>query len=94
MSLFDRIFMSFEMGMRKPDKIAFDVVTDAIGLSHGEILFFDDTDENVEGARLAGLQAVKVSDPIDIQFALAEIGITGTLSQMPHQGTPQSPSNV
>lgn len=82
-SLFDRIFMSFEMGLRKPEKAAFDAVATAIGMTHSEILFFDDTDENIEGARNAGLQTVKVNDPADIQRALTGIGICDALSQMP-----------
>ncbi len=57
LSRFDAVFMSPEIGMRKPEKRAFHHVTETIGLEPGDILFFDDMMENVDGARYAGLQA-------------------------------------
>jgi len=72
-SAFERIFSSPELGMRKPERAAFDAVTRAIGVDPGSILFFDDMLENVEGARTAGLQAVHVRGAEDIRQALATI---------------------
>ena len=43
--------------------IAFEAIARAIGVSPAGILFFDDTLENVEGARAAGLQTVHVREP-------------------------------
>ncbi len=78
--LFERIFMSFELGMRKPETAAFNSVAQSIDCPPDQILFFDDSAENVEGARLAGLQAVQVTEPDDIARALNAAGITPPLS--------------
>lgn len=71
---FDRVFMSSELGLRKPERAAFEAIAEAIGISSSATLFFDDTVENVEGARLAGLQAVHVRTPLDVKRALVDIG--------------------
>ncbi len=69
---FERVFVSSTMGHRKPDRKAFEHVLGETGRAAATVLFFDDTHENVEGARAAGLQAVQVAEPVDITRALAE----------------------
>ena len=63
---FDKIFISSDLGVRKPERRAFDAITADIGVAHEQILFFDDTFENITGAREAGLQAVYVQSPEDV----------------------------
>jgi len=70
---FDRVFVSSEIGMRKPEAAAFAHIAKAIGVAPGNILFFDDLVENVVGAVAAGLQAVQVRSPADVQGALARL---------------------
>ena len=70
LSRFDRIFVSSELGVRKPERASFDRISGEIGVPHGRILFFDDTLANVEGARAAGLQAVHVRRPEDVRDAV------------------------
>lgn len=72
-SAFERIFSSPELGLRKPERAAFDKVTREIGVEAPAVLFFDDFLENVEGARAAGLQAVHVRGYEDIRRALDAI---------------------
>jgi putative hydrolase of the HAD superfamily len=67
---FRRVFVSSEMGLRKPELASFDFIAREIGVAPGRILFFDDTLANVEGARRAGLQAVRVSGPDDVRNAV------------------------
>jgi HAD superfamily hydrolase (TIGR01493 family) len=67
---FGRRFLSSEMGLRKPDRAAFEHVARELGVPPGRILFFDDTEPNVAGARAAGLQAVHVRSPEDVARAL------------------------
>jgi putative hydrolase of the HAD superfamily len=67
---FDRIFTSCEIGARKPEREAFDHVARAIGLPCEAILFFDDTEANVAGARAAGMPAVHVRSPEDVRQAV------------------------
>jgi putative hydrolase of the HAD superfamily len=67
---FRKVFVSFELGARKPEREAFEMISREIGVSPGRILFFDDTLANVEGARRAGLQAIHVKSPQDVADAV------------------------
>jgi putative hydrolase of the HAD superfamily len=68
---FRKVFVSHEMGVRKPEREAFRRVAREIGVAPERILFFDDTESNVEGARRAGLQAVHVRSHEDVARAVA-----------------------
>jgi putative hydrolase of the HAD superfamily len=70
---FRRVFLSSEIGLRKPDREAFAFVAGEIGVPMPHILFFDDMLANVEGARVAGLQAVHVRSNADVIAALEAI---------------------
>jgi putative hydrolase of the HAD superfamily len=72
---FREIFLSSSIGLRKPDAKAYDHVVKAIGVPAGRIVFFDDSAENIEGARARGLTAVHVTSPADVADALAALGI-------------------
>ena len=66
----DGVFTSCAIGARKPERAAFDHVARAIGVPPARILFFDDTEANIEGALAAGLQAVRVRSPEDVADAV------------------------
>lgn len=68
---FKHVFVSSDIGKRKPEPEAFHHVAREIGVAPGQILFFDDLLENVEGARRAGLEAVHVPTVRDLEAALA-----------------------
>ena len=68
---FRKLYLSSRIGLRKPDREAFDYIARDIGTAPERILFFDDVQENVEGARCAGLQAVHVRSNADVAEALA-----------------------
>jgi glucose-1-phosphatase len=72
---FREIYLSSTIGLRKPEAAAYDHVVNAIGVPASRILFFDDSAENVAGARSRGLSAVHVRSPDDIATALAALGI-------------------
>jgi FMN phosphatase YigB (HAD superfamily) len=78
---FDRIFASHQLGLRKPEREAFDRVCALIGKDAGSILFFDDLVDNVEAARHAGLQAVQVRSPDDVAIALQSLGYSRPAAQ-------------
>lgn len=63
LSHFDRVFVSSDIGLRKPDVAAFRHVVGEMGVAPGNVLFFDDVAENADGAVRAGLQAVHVTTP-------------------------------
>ena len=67
---FRRQFLSYQMRLRKPERAAFDYVAREIGLETSRILFLDDLEQNVEGARAAGMGAVLVRTPDDVARAL------------------------
>lgn len=69
---FRKVFVSSDLGKRKPEPAAFAAVAAEIGVRLDEILFFDDTRENVEGARAVGMQGVHVRSIADIERAIPE----------------------
>lgn len=71
---FDRIFVSSDIGLRKPERQAFEHIAREIRVAPQAMLFFDDLAENVAGAQAAGLQAVHVRGPADVRMALQSIG--------------------
>ena len=72
---FREIFLSSSIGLRKPDAAAYDHVVNAIGVSAERIVFFDDSADNIAGARARGLVGVHVRSPDDVAQALAALGI-------------------
>lgn len=53
--LFDKVYLSHEMGMRKPNPEIFKRVCDEQGLEFAETLFIDDSIQHILGAQTAGL---------------------------------------
>jgi putative hydrolase of the HAD superfamily len=72
---FCEIYLSSTIGLRKPEAAAYDHVVKAIGVPASRIVFFDDSAENIEGARGRGLTAVHVTSPDDVAKTLAALGI-------------------
>jgi glucose-1-phosphatase len=72
---FQRIYVSNEIGARKPEAAAYRAVVADMGVLPQRILFFDDKAENVAGARASGLQAVQVTSTADIARALSALAI-------------------
>jgi putative hydrolase of the HAD superfamily len=70
---FRKIYVSHELGTRKPEATAFRTVVEDIGVPAERILFFDDAAENVAGARACGLAAVQVNAIADIERTLSEV---------------------
>jgi putative hydrolase of the HAD superfamily len=69
--LLDKWFVSCRMGARKPERASFEHVSKELGVPLERILFFDDTQANVEGARAAGVPTVWVRSPADVERAVA-----------------------
>ncbi len=55
--VFDEQFYSWELGVAKPDPGYFIAILDRLGATADRVLFVDDHQPNVEGARAAGLHA-------------------------------------
>lgn len=63
-TLTERVFVSHEMGMRKPDAEIYAEVLQQAGLSAGTTLFFDDNLQNVEAAAALGIRSIHVQQDI------------------------------
>jgi FMN phosphatase YigB (HAD superfamily) len=72
---FQKVFVSSTIGLRKPDRASFDHVVGEVGVPASSILFFDDTMENVVGARAAGLHAAHTRSTAEIVAALGRYGL-------------------
>ena len=75
MTLFDEQYLSYEMGLVKPDREAFDHTISSLGCAPHRVLFLDDNQINVEGARRAGLTAEKAVGPDEARDVLTRFGI-------------------
>lgn len=53
---FDRLFLSYEMGMLKPDPEIFEAVLNETGIKAEETLFIDDAEPNIETALSLGFR--------------------------------------
>lgn len=63
---FRHIYVSSEIGLRKPDSDAYLHVASDMGFAPGDIVFVDDTRENVDGAIEAGMDARWVRSDDDV----------------------------
>jgi glucose-1-phosphatase len=73
---FHRCYVSFEIGLMKPDRSVYEFVISDLGLEPEAILFFDDNPECVEAARDLGLRAYVAQGPAAVRESLAKLGIT------------------
>lgn len=55
--LFDRLFFSCELGVKKPDASYYGAIEAAIGLCEEEIAFWEDLPSHVDAAKRRGWQA-------------------------------------
>ena len=75
LSIFKTIYVSSELGVRKPDPRSFSLVAERMGVQASEVLFFDDSAENVDGAVSAGMRGVVVESTRDVTVALGRYGL-------------------
>ena len=62
--MFDVVVNSAFIGMRKPEKNIFNYLLEQLGLEPHQVLFLDDNPVNVRAAKKAGLQIIKVVQPV------------------------------
>lgn len=60
-SIFDELFLSFKLGMLKPNDDIYQYVINKLNTKPENIYFFDDNKENVEGAIKNGINAYQVT---------------------------------
>ena len=57
---FDKVFLSYEMQMAKPDERIFAALLEETGANPADTIYFDDTAENIEAGKRLGLTSVLV----------------------------------
>lgn len=67
---FREVFVSSDIGHRKPEIEAYADVAARIGCETGQILFFDDNPDNVKGARAAGMHSARIREHADLERAV------------------------
>ncbi len=69
----DHIYLSQELGMRKPEARIYQHVIQAEGFSAQETVFFDDNAENLEGDNQLGITSILVTDRATIPEYFAKL---------------------
>lgn len=72
---FDHIFMSFEIGYKKPDPHAYQTVIDYYAVQPKQIFFIDDIAGNVDAAKQLGLDGAVFTDSEQLARDLQQAGI-------------------
>lgn len=76
MKPFTKIFTSFELGLRKPQAEIYTKTLQIIGADSSEVLFIDDREDNLSGARSVGLlSAQSINDSERLETILKEFDL-------------------
>ena len=75
MSCFEHRFLSYEIGMEKPDERIFEHVTEKVPHLKEEILFVDDRLSNVNAAKNFGIKAIHFTDAFHLIADLNDLEI-------------------
>lgn len=73
--LFEIVFLSYEMGLMKPDTRIYQDVLDKAGLKAEETLFLDDNADNIRGAAQLGIETIHVQKPVTILEYLQDYAV-------------------
>lgn len=74
-ALFDYVLVSGRVGVKKPDAAYFKKLVEMSGSKPGNIIFFDDTPENVEAAKKLGIKGIVFKSTEQCREALKGFGI-------------------
>lgn len=72
---FQVAFSSCYLGLRKPDPAIYRRVLDILGAPPERVLFIDDRQQNVDGAAMAGMKAVRFQSEAALRANLAELEV-------------------
>ncbi|MDD5129745.1 MAG: HAD family phosphatase [Candidatus Omnitrophica bacterium] len=74
--VFDKVFLSFQLGVIKPDKEIYNLVIQSLKIKPQEIFYTDDRPELVESAKSLGIQGYVFSNFEQLVKDLRDAGIT------------------
>lgn len=69
----DRLFLSYELGVMKPDDSFFHAITDRLGVKPESSLFIDDKPENVDVAQACGMRGIVYRSPGQLHAELTAL---------------------
>ena len=72
---FDGYALSFDVGVMKPDPLIYREALGSVGTRPENAVFIDDLEENVEGAKRLGMEAIHFTARTDLAAELAAFGI-------------------
>jgi FMN phosphatase YigB (HAD superfamily) len=75
LSLMERTFLSFELGMRKPDRALYERVIKAAGVTPDRVLYIDDIAAYTLAAADLGMQTITFESAVQLERVLRERGI-------------------
>jgi putative hydrolase of the HAD superfamily len=59
--LFDKVYLSYKLGIRKPDPKIFELILNQNKLNPAETIFIDDSEEHIESAKNLGIQTIHLT---------------------------------
>jgi len=65
-NLFDKAYYSHQIGHRKPNAEAFQLIIEENNLNSDEVLFIDDSPQHIEGAKKLGINCYHLKDGEDV----------------------------
>lgn len=66
--MFDRVFLSHKIHLRKPDKKAYEYVLNKLGVKGSDCVYVDDLPENLIPAKELGMVTVLATNPVQVAF--------------------------
>ena len=73
--LFKKVYYSHEIGFRKPNKEAFQLILDENNLNADEVLFIDDSPQHIEGAKNLGIKTYHLKDGEEVTTLFPDIAL-------------------
>jgi putative hydrolase of the HAD superfamily len=70
---FEKIYVSHQLGMRKPHKETFEVICQMNDLNPKTTLFIDDSIQHIEGALKAGMQVSHLTNIFNLQESISSV---------------------
>lgn len=71
--LFDSLALSYDTGVAKPNRRAYEIICERVACDPQEAVFIDDQERYIEGAKLAGLHTILYKNMEQLESDLASI---------------------
>ncbi len=84
LEIFDHRFLSFELGLRKPDIAIYLAVADHLPYNPARVLFLDDLGVNVDAARSFGFRSEQVRGLDEVVAVLKDSGLLSAWEGIPY----------